>query len=491
MLGFSTLRLFTNAPKSHAITLSGAVWGWCCLTFLLMTSVPASAIELLTASQVGSDIKKETVKFGAINGNSLQLDILITHEGWQYTAYYNGQSPRRIVMARRNRQVPASPWETFVFQDYTQNTDDGHNVIVLGICTVDGTLHLAFDHHNDDLNYRRSVVGLLSNPGAKPWNASQFGPITDKLGSEKLSDVTYPLFTTSPSGKLFFSRRIGGTGEGDQILYEYSSSAWKTIGKFIEGAGASAYVDNLVFGQNGRLHAGWIWRQGGLETAHDICYAYSDDDGRTWFNSAGVQAGTIGDGALKRNFPGIAAIPIAKGQMRNHEGMTVDLKNRPHFVHRLGDMLHHFYRGEDGAWHKTNTGIKTGLDYDDRKKILTDAVHNAYILVKGHEIAMATEAAGYQDWKIVYTHPRKYTGTALFDRHLLAQENILSLYVIDENHKSVEVNDFKLPGSLSTSIKPVLPVRNSSPWFTEWGFSHEINGRRVPTGKSGIAAKGR
>lgn len=42
-----------------------------------------------------------------------------------------------------------SEWETIIFEDYQQITHDGHNIISIGVCDGDGTIHLAFDHHCD------------------------------------------------------------------------------------------------------------------------------------------------------------------------------------------------------------------------------------------------------------------------------------------------------------------------------------------------------
>jgi hypothetical protein len=87
-----------------------------------------------------------------LNGTSSQQDILITFQGWQYTAFYSSlpageNEPIFVHLARR--RVDQSSWEIFAFEDYPQTTDDGHNSIQLGICHGDGTIHLAYDHHTD------------------------------------------------------------------------------------------------------------------------------------------------------------------------------------------------------------------------------------------------------------------------------------------------------------------------------------------------------
>ena len=53
------------------------------------------------------------------------------------------------------------------------------------------------------------------------------------------------------------------------------------------------YLNGISYAGN-RLHASWGWREsaGGSEFNHDLNYAYSDDHGRTWRNSAGTRIGT-------------------------------------------------------------------------------------------------------------------------------------------------------------------------------------------------------
>ncbi len=47
------------------------------------------------------------------------------------------------------RKLPSIRWETLVFDDYVQTTDDPHNTVQMGICAGDGTIHLSYDHHCD------------------------------------------------------------------------------------------------------------------------------------------------------------------------------------------------------------------------------------------------------------------------------------------------------------------------------------------------------
>jgi hypothetical protein len=141
-----------------------------------------------------------------VHGVTFQQDGVTTYKGWQYATYYQGNpvnSSGKVAVARR--PLPDGAWERLVLDDYTFSTVDSHNDVVLGICPGDGSIHLCFDHHIDDLNYRVSVPGAADNPETTAWTPALFGPVTDRLaGPAKMTEVTYPrLF--APRWVSFFS----------------------------------------------------------------------------------------------------------------------------------------------------------------------------------------------------------------------------------------------------------------------------------------------
>ena len=132
-----------------------------------------------------------------LNGNAFQQDAIQSCNGWQYACFYAAlpgsdatAEPLFVHLARR--RLPRGPWESLVFDDYPQTTDDGHNTVQvretyiikipvpgscaavrccraginaahgtgllerdaeklhqIGICPGDGTIHLSYDHHCD------------------------------------------------------------------------------------------------------------------------------------------------------------------------------------------------------------------------------------------------------------------------------------------------------------------------------------------------------
>ena len=87
-----------------------------------------------------------------------QCVALVSHGGFQYFAYWDAE--RRLAVARR--ALPNGAWDILGFDDYTIDGQDAHNAVTIGVSPSDGRIHLSFDHHVDDLNYRRSVAGLAS-----------------------------------------------------------------------------------------------------------------------------------------------------------------------------------------------------------------------------------------------------------------------------------------------------------------------------------------
>jgi hypothetical protein len=236
----------------------------------------------------------------AINGLSFQQEVLWTFNGWQYIAFYN--SSRRVCLSRR--QLPSGSWQTLEFTDYTvSTTTDAHNVVSLGICPNNGTIHLSYDHHDSTLHYRVSQAGVATNPGSITWSTALFGSNLSTLSGlshTALTDVTYPAFWPTPGGDLQFGFRYQTSGNGDWYMADYSAAtvSWSNIRQIVNRTGTYSdraiassltrcpYLNNIGYGPDGKLHWTWTWRETATGTAnHDIMYAYSEDGGYTWYNN--------------------------------------------------------------------------------------------------------------------------------------------------------------------------------------------------------------
>lgn len=416
-----------------------------------------------------------------LNSHANRHDSILTHNGWQYAAAYvqigNPEVDpdiRRVAVARR--RLPDGEWRRVWLNDYDQVTDDNHNTIALGVCPQDGTLHLSFDHHRSALRYRRSVPGLVTNPdgpSAPPWNESSFGPIQDHLGGEMIDWVTYPRFLTTPSGELLFSYRQGRAQRvHDWHLHTYSgaSGSWDHLGVMISGMSVNgtpqqiAYPNPFSYGPDGRLHMTWCWRRQvdpppsegeGRLYNHDLMYAFSYNDGRTWRNNDNeVIAETGTDDPIDQASPGIKVWDIPEGHgLINTEGQAVDSVGRVHVVMRddLAGQTHaeyaHYVRPLNRVWRRIETGIRPRR----RAKIVADpATDDMYIMDGALRISGATQGDPHYfgDWQVLYDDdPLRFGGDPQYDRSRVLHDGTLSVYYQDNFARPVRVLDFRFEPS--------------------------------------------
>lgn len=266
---------------------------------LMTAAVLAAALTTPAAAQPGVSLVADTlldasalyfVSYdGVVNNNSFQQNAILTYQGRQYATWYTAS--RNAVIARRT--VGGTRWETVVLP-HRLSTNDSHNVISLGISPQDGTIHVAMDTHNTRLFYLRSAAGLAT--GSR-WDAAAFGEVQRTLGGVELGPMTYPRFVLTPEGRLQFSYRTGGSGNGVNELVEYTGGVWRKLGAWSSATGSytgpngvvsttrNMYLHGLTYDRSGRLHAAFTWREGnsgvlcdpGGLSNHDTGYVHSDD----------------------------------------------------------------------------------------------------------------------------------------------------------------------------------------------------------------------
>ncbi|KAI2469589.1 hypothetical protein F4781DRAFT_215373 [Annulohypoxylon bovei var. microspora] len=426
-----------------------------------------------------------------LNGNAFQQDAIQSYNGWQYACFYSqlaadgAKEPLFIHLSRR--KLPEGKWETFVFDDYPQTTDDGHNTVQLGICPGDGTIHLSYDHHCDIIRYRHSHPGVAQTPESHTWSKALFTPHLTRLPGLSASDdelfsyITYPRFVQLGSS-LLFSWRTGKAGLGDDHVALYTpSTGYAVLGTSLKGVDNNPYIHGLDY-RAGRLHATWVYRgfvryagwddprdtqhkrQAGPNSAannHDICYAYSDDGGRAWRNGAGDLVADLGNGddGVRPDAPGIVAFEIPKGSgLTNQEAQAVDGEGGVHVLNRdaVGgeQRWKHYYRSPDGVWtqralpHVTcgKRGQLAVSKDDDLYLILPDQASSTLTILK------ASKKTKYSKYELVWREGGFPPTEPLVDTTRLEYDNVLSVFTRSSNgsdmdsHAQVDVVvlDFKL-----------------------------------------------
>lgn len=427
---------------------------------------PAAKVTKIHDSVVDPQALTIQGGFGqCINGLSFQQDIVASHKGHQYLAYYDRD--RQVCLARR--KLPDGPWQVIRFDDYDFKSNDAHNTISIGICPNDGTIHMAFDHHGHALHYRGSRKGVATQPDRMEWKASLFGPITSELEKGRPIAITYPRFWQTPDGGLQFCYRRGGSGKGDRMLVDYDadSGTWRDTrqidshsGPFEDAMGRSksrcSYPNGYDYGPKGWLHATWVWRESSQGANHDLMYACSRDRGKTWRNNLGE----VLTGPARVDSPHVKVVDISRkhGLMNTH-GQAVDAQGRIHVVmwHCTDETLkaagskpgefrwgppgarryHHYWRDDRGTWQHFELPMVAG----NRPKLFMDARDNAYLIYRNAPgkrvlftrgslaIAGATAKTKWRDWRIIHMEKDLFFNEMLGDLYRWKASGILSVVV--------------------------------------------------------------
>ena len=258
----------------------------------------------------------------SVNATIFRNSSLATHGQTQYAAYYDAEG--WLTLAKRQLGDTA-----FVTQrtQYRGNVNDAHNVIAI-MPDGEGRLHVAFDHHGHPLHYARAIApGSLTLGPLEPM-------ISDNLDSLRADerDVTYPEFYRLSSGNLLFAYRTGVSGRGNLVLNRYDIQAhrWSRLQDvLISGEEQRNAYWQLHVDRSGTIHVSWVWRETWMvETNHDLCYACSHDEGRTWQRSDGT-AYTLPITAATAEYA--CRIP-QRSELINQTSMSADAKGHPYIA---------------------------------------------------------------------------------------------------------------------------------------------------------------
>ena len=202
-----------------------------------------------------------------------------------------------------------------------------------------------------------------------------------------------------------------------------------------------AYMNNLMYAGT-RLHASWVWRDRFKKTSagnqHDLCYAYSDDDGRTWRSSKGSVIGETGTSrVIHLDTPGLVVAPIERGlRPSNQNGQFAYPDGSLHVVmlhapeKGEGRVFHHYWRKANGTWNGQALTFSGG-----RPKILGDRNGDLFLfyesgdtfsIAKGVPDRMATQ------WKWTPLHAEESMAVgseAVVDFSRWEKERVVSAYM--------------------------------------------------------------
>lgn len=261
----------------------------------------------------------------AYSGSSVNVvanrrHALFTHDRIQFAAYYDDD--RHLVLARRS--LDSDEW---IAQrtSFTGNVKDAHNSISIAVDSA-GILHVAWDQHDNPLNYARGVRPLE----LELIRVSEMTGVAEQR-------VSYPEFHRLAAGDLLFLYRDGQSGRGRLVLNRYSVSegAWRTVqSNLIDGAGERSPYWNLAVDRSGGVHLAWLWRDTpDVATNHDLAYAFSGDAGVTWRSAEGAALDmpiTVAADAYVTKIP-------TRHNLMNPPWITTDAHGRPYIMSYWSD----------------------------------------------------------------------------------------------------------------------------------------------------------
>ena len=257
---------------------------------------------------------------------------IFTKDGYQYTAFYVDESTLRVIQ----RHLESDNLHIYDIKGQF-NLKDAHNSISLGI-DRDGCLHMSYDHHVTRLRYRRSL------------NAHDISGWTDELPMTGAYEdrVTYPTFILPrhefPLTMLY---RDGSHNKGSARIkiYDEEERSWKDHPvAILSGADnkpwtSNAYWNHPAIGTDGSLHLSFVWRTEMLGEKQlinnvNIGYAWSPDNGISWFTSLGKPC------KLPMTQANAETVwPVSPGSnLINQCSMALDSKNRPHIAYYSNDI---------------------------------------------------------------------------------------------------------------------------------------------------------
>lgn len=219
----------------------------------------------------------------SVNATVFRNSSVATLGSTQYIAYYDAEG--WLTLGKRTLGSQHFQLQRSQYQGHVQ---DAHNVISI-MPDGEGYLHVAFDHHGHPLHYACSTEpGSLQLTDMMPM----VSPDMDNLVPDE-RDVTYPEFYRLASGNVLFAYRSGASGRGNLVmnLYDVKTRKWSRLQDvLIDGEQQRNAYWQLFVDAKGTIHVSWVWRETWMvETNHDLCYACSHDEGRTWQRSDGTK----------------------------------------------------------------------------------------------------------------------------------------------------------------------------------------------------------
>ena len=369
----------------------------------------------------------------SINTVVFRHNSLASYMGVQYAAFYAADSS--VILAKRN--TGSQEWD-IKKTGYKGNIADAHNCISI-IVDGSGYLHMAWDHHGSTLNYCKSV-----SPGSLD--------LSNKLEMTGVNEenVTYPEFYMLPDGNLIFLYRDGSSGNGNLVMnyYDNKNQKWsKQQDNLISGEGERNAYWQAAVSNDGVIHLSWVWRETwDVSTNHDVCYAKSTDNGKTWEKSTGEKY-TLPITVETAEYA--AKIPQGN-ELINQTSMCTDAEGNPYIATYMTaekDSIPQYYviYNNDSVWKMskvTNRNLAFSLNGGGTKRIpisrpqiMIDSEKYIYLIYRDEERGSKVTAAWCSEINNVEWNYLNLTSFSTdmweptYDIDMWKDKNVLNLFI--------------------------------------------------------------
>ena len=309
--------------------VSGFMRIWTCLMATMVTAFAAAEKYVVS----------ETLELSKVPSEFPVGFSLLTTPECQYAAYYDAD--RNMTVA--SRTLDSGKWDYQILP--SKIAWDSHNYVTMALDDA-GQLHVSGNMHCVPLVYYRTE---------KPGDISSLRPAGMTGNNE--DRVTYPRFFHDTEGRLIFTYRHGGSGNGSNYYnrYDTETRTWSRLldTPHFDGEGLrNAYPNGPVRGPDGWFHVHWVWRETpDCSTNSHLSYARSRDLIH-WESASGVKI----DLPIRYDQTALVVDPIPPGGgiINGGHQMGFDSGNKPVLVYHKsdaeGNMQIHAARPEGGGW---------------------------------------------------------------------------------------------------------------------------------------------
>lgn len=368
-----------------------------------------ASVGQITASYTKSVVSTSCWSTNQVIATPTQQNALAIYKNYVYVTYYNAN---RYLCVARNSDYGKGNWKTVVLShryELRNGVYDNHNTPNIAISPKDKRIHLSFDMHARDLRYIISTQNLADAPDSL-FKADQFSSTRNYItqAKTKITRVTYPRFIVAKDSTLLFSYRAGGSGNGDSYLASYNNDGyWNSPVKIVNGKTGTyngkltnsstrcAYFNDFVY-DSGILYVTFTWREtSNGETNHDVMFAYSEDNGKTWKNTNNEALAL----PMHLNSKDLKVVTVPQGDgLINHNGCALDAFGNVHAIMRMDSKYQHFYR-QGTAW---SSKAISGVNVGDRPKVYCGVQTSTLYLVvrRGDELSLyaSDHSDTWQSW---------------------------------------------------------------------------------------------